>query len=123
MSDKSAFPYEPSATGAGRDDRRDSSRKVLHVQARIIPDGDEPLAVQTIDLSLGGVSITSNRPLNVGQECAVELGVSIPGLATPPSLRAGVRYCAQLTPGQYRIGMKFVWTSIEAAELLAAVLA
>ena len=122
MSDKSAFSLELPAGETGTAERRHSYRKVLRVRAQIIPDGDEPLGVHTIDLSHEGVSITSGTPLNVGQECSVELGISIPKLAQPPGLRAGVRYCAQLGAGQYRIGMKFTWVSIEAAELLAAVL-
>lgn len=122
MSEKSVLSLELTAAEAERAERRHSLRKVLHVRAQIVPDGDEPLGVHTIDLSHEGVSITSDRPLNIGQECSVELGISIPKLASPPGLRAGVRYCAQLSGGQYRIGMKFTWVSIEAAELLAAVL-
>lgn len=122
MSDKSVFSLELTAEDAARAERRHAHRKVLRVRAQIVPDGDEPLGVHTIDLSHEGVSITSSKPLNVGQECSVELGISIPKLAQPPGLRAGVRYCAQLSAGQYRIGMKFTWVSIEAAELLAAVL-
>ena len=44
-------------------------------------------------------------------------------LAAPPSLRASVRYCAQLGEGRFRIGMKFTAVSIEAAELLVEALA
>lgn len=123
MSDEFEFPIDPTAPETDRPDRRGASRKVLRIQARIVPQGEPPLCVQTLDLSPAGVSITTAEPMSVGLECAVELGISIPALAAPPGLRARVRYCAQLGPGQYRIGMKFTWVSIEAAELLAAVLA
>jgi hypothetical protein len=103
-------------------DRRVKSRSVLRVQARICVDGDEPLDAHTIDLSCTGLAITSTRPLNVDQECTVELGVSVPEIAQPPALRASVRYCAQLRDDQFRIGLKFTAMSVEAAELIVAVL-
>jgi hypothetical protein len=37
-------------------------------------------------------------------------------------LRASVCYCAQLGEEEFRIGMKFTAVSIEAAELIVAVL-
>jgi c-di-GMP-binding flagellar brake protein YcgR len=103
-------------------DRRTSARKVMRVQARITIPGDAPLDVHTVDLSFGGVSITSSQQLNEGQECSVELGISAPDIAPTPALRARVRYCGRLRDGQYRIGLKFSSVSIEAAELIVAVL-
>lgn len=103
-------------------DRRQSPRKVMQVQARVRVDGVAPLDVQTVDLSHHGVSITSSRQLNVGQECIVELGVSVPEIANPPALRAGVCYCSRMREGEFRIGMQFTSVSIEAAELIVAVL-
>jgi c-di-GMP-binding flagellar brake protein YcgR len=102
--------------------RRTSARKVMQVQARISVPGEAPLEAHTVDLSLGGVSITSSQQLNPGQECIVELGISAPDIAPAPALRARVRYCARRHDGQYRIGFKFSLVSIEAAELLVAVL-
>ena len=106
-------------TGA---DRRTSARKVMRVQARISIPGEDPLDAHTVDLSLGGVSITSSQQLNQGQECIVELGISAAEIAPAPGLRARVRYCGRLRDGQYRIGFKFSAVSIEAAELIVAVL-
>jgi hypothetical protein len=103
-------------------ERRGSPREVLQVQARICMDGDSELDVHTVDLSSHGIAITSTRPLNVNQECSVELGISVPELASPPALRASVRYCARLREDQFRIGMKFSAVSIEAAELIVAAL-
>jgi c-di-GMP-binding flagellar brake protein YcgR len=103
-------------------DRRTSARKVMRVQARISIPGDAPLDVHTVDLSFGGVSITSSQPLNEGLECSVELGISAPDIAPTPALRARVQYCGRLRDGQYRIGLKFSSVSIEAAELMVAVL-
>jgi hypothetical protein len=103
-------------------DRRDGQRKWLRVQARICVDGETPLEAHTIDLSHHGVSITSPQQLNEGVGCAIELGSGAHALAAPPALRAEVRYCTRLCDGQFRIGMRFTSVSIEAAELILAVL-
>ena len=103
-------------------DRRTSARRVMRVQARISIPGEAPLDVHTVDLSLGGVSVTSSQQLSHGLECIVELGISAPEIAPAPALRARVRYCARLRDSQYRIGFKFSSVSIEAAELIVAVL-
>ena len=104
-------------------DRREKPREFIRVQARISPEGDEPLDAHTMDLSAHGMAITSARALNVEQMCNVELGISVPELARPPLLCASVRYCARLSDGQFRIGLKFTTVSIEAAELIVAALA
>jgi hypothetical protein len=103
-------------------DRRVSPRKVMQVQARVRVEGVEPFDVQTADLSHHGVSITSSWQLNLGQECIVELGVSVPEIASPPALRGTVRYCSRMREGEFRIGLQFTSVSIEAAELIVAVL-
>jgi hypothetical protein len=103
-------------------ERRLAPREVMRVRARISPEGLPPLDVHTVDLSSHGLAITSTQPLNLDQECNVELGISVPEIAHPPALRASVRYCARLREDQFRIGMKFTAVSVEAAELLVAVL-
>jgi len=105
------FDYSPPA------ERRVSTRSTLRVQARILID-NEALETYTSDLSPHGIAITATHPLNIGQECSIELGITIPPLAAPPSLRASVRYCARLNENRYRIGMKFTAVSIEAAEVI-----
>ena len=103
-------------------ERRDKDRAILRVEARIGVEGEPALEAHTIDLSSHGVAITSKKALNVGRECVVELGVSAPEIANPPALRASVCYCAPLGEAEFRIGMKFTAVSIEAAELIVAVL-
>ena len=112
----------PLLVGKSDADRRQSPRKVMQVLARVLVAADEPLETQTVDLSHHGVSITSPRQLNVGQECIVELGVSVPEIASPPVLRGAVCYCSRMKEGEFRIGLKFTSVSIEAAELIVAVL-
>jgi hypothetical protein len=109
------------ATDRHPENRRIRDRSILRVQARILVDS-EAIEADTIDLSPHGIAVTATRPLNIDQECSVELGISVASLTTPPMLRASVRYCAQLTEGRFRIGMKFTTVSIEAAELLVEAL-
>jgi len=103
-------------------DRRSNSRKVIRVRARITVEAGDPLDVETIDLSHGGVGVTSKRPLNLEQKCGVELGAGALEMATSPVLHARVCYCARLGNGDYRLGLKFTFVSIEAAELIVAAL-
>ena len=116
------FQYSPPAARPPEsEDRRVRERSVLRVQARILVDS-EAIEADTIDLSPHGIAVTATRPLNIDQECSVELGITAASLAAPPMLRASVRYCAQLAEGRFRIGMKFTTVSIEAAELLVEAL-
>jgi hypothetical protein len=110
------FQYSPSPA-----ERRGRERSVLRVQARVLVD-NEAIEADTIDLSPHGVAVTSTQPLNIDQECSIELGITVASLATPPMLRASVRYCAQLGEGRFRVGMKFTTVSIEAAELIVEAL-
>ena len=121
LPDGFSFDFAPPETET-EPDRRYRHREVLRVQARISADGEPALDVHTIDLSAHGIAITSKQPLNVNQECSVELGISVAEIANPPALRASVRYCARLHDDQFRIGMKFTAVSVEAAELIVAVL-
>jgi hypothetical protein len=116
------FPEAAFSFDVPAPERREKPRDVIRVLARIRLDDEPPLDVHTIDLSSHGIAITSTRPLNVDLECNVELGISAPEIARPPALRASVRYCARLRDDQYRIGMKFTKVSVEAAELIVAVL-
>lgn len=100
-------------------DRREKPRHAIRVQVRIRPEGDAPLEAHTADLSAHGLAVTSTRPLNLEQECSVELGISA---VHPASLRASVRYCARLRDDEFRIGMKFTDVSIEAAEAIVVAL-
>jgi hypothetical protein len=110
-------PPPPTPASLSPAERRTRARSILRVQARVLVDG-EAVEVDTVDLSPHGVAVTSTRPLNIDQECSVELGISVASLATPPQLRASVRYCARMGEDRFRIGMKFTAVSIEAAELI-----
>jgi hypothetical protein len=103
-------------------ERRANSRKAIRVCARITLEGEILFRADTIDLSLGGLSITSKQPLNLEQKCNVELATGVPGIAKPPVLQAAVVYCARVGDGEYRIGMRFTFVSVEAEALIVAAL-
>ena len=103
-------------------ERRVDSRKAIRVRARITLEEEILFLADTIDLSHGGLSITSKQPLNLEQKCNVELATSVPGIAKPPVLQAEVVYCARLREDEYRIGLRFTFVSVEAEALIIAVL-
>jgi hypothetical protein len=103
-------------------ERRATSRKAIRVRARITLEGEVLFLADTVDLSQGGLSITSKQPLNLEQKCNVELGTDVPGIAKPPVLQAAVVYCARLREDEYRIGLRFTFVSVEAEALIIAVL-
>ncbi len=103
-------------------ERRANSRKAIRVRARITLEGDVLFLADTIDLSQGGLSITSKQPLNLEQTCNVELASGVPGIANPPVLQGSVVYCARMREGEYRIGLRFTFVSSEAEALINAVL-
>jgi len=103
-------------------ERRANSRKALRVRARITLEGEVLFLADTVDLSQGGLSITSKQPLNLEQNCNVELATDVPGIAKPPVLQAEVVYCARMREDEYRIGLRFTFVSVEAEALITAVL-
>jgi hypothetical protein len=103
-------------------ERRAEARKAIRVRARITLEGEILFRADTIDLSHGGLSITSKQPLNLDQTCNVELATGVPGIAKPPVLQAVVVYCARLSEGEYRIGLRFTFVSVEAEALIIAAL-
>ena len=103
-------------------ERRASSRKAIRVRARITLEEEVLFLADTIDLSQGGLSITSKQPLNLEQKCNVELTTGVPEIAKPPVLQAEVVYCARLREGEYRIGLRFTFVSVESEALITAVL-
>jgi len=103
-------------------ERRAELRKAIRVRARITLEEQILFLADTIDLSRGGLSITSKQPLNLQQKCNVELATSVPEIAKPPVLQAEVVYCARWREGEYRIGLRFTFVSVEAEALINAVL-
>jgi PilZ domain-containing protein len=122
MSHESSHVIWVESTDSAPRERRANSRKAIRVRARITLEGEILFVADAIDLSRGGLGITSKQPLNLEQKCNVELATGVPGIAKPPVLQAAVVYCARLREGEYRIGLQFTFVSAEAEALIIAVL-
>jgi c-di-GMP-binding flagellar brake protein YcgR len=122
MSYESSLVISVESTDFDPRERRVSLRKAIRVRARITLEGETLFLADTIDLSHGGLSITSKHPLNLEQKCNVELATGVLEIAKPPVLQAEVVYCARLREDEYRIGLRFTFVSVEAEALIMAVL-
>jgi hypothetical protein len=122
MSNESSLVIWVESTDFAPRERRAESRKAIRVHARITLEGEILFRADTIDLSHSGLSIKSKQPLNLEQTCNVELATGVPGIAKPPVLQAEVVYCARLGEGEYRIGLRFTFVSVEAEALIIAAL-
>lgn len=85
-------------------EQRRSDRKSVQLAGRIAVDGFN-MEIQTVDLSMGGLSLTARRSLSVGKE--VEISFM---LAEGPVVAATVRivYCFFTQIEEYRAGMEFL---------------
>lgn len=122
MGSESSLVIYVESTDLAPHERRATSRKAIRVRARITLEGEILFLADTIDLSHGGLSITSKQPLNLEQRCNVELATGVPGVAKPPVVQAEVVYCARWREGEYRIGLRFTFVSVDAEALINAVL-
>jgi c-di-GMP-binding flagellar brake protein YcgR len=107
-------------TGA---ERRAKARKTIRARTWLHVGRGNPLEASTVDLSYGGLCVTSNQPLSPGQECQVELDVHVPSDAPRRVLPSRVCHCAALRTGEYRIGLRFTSLAMEDAQLILAMLA
>ena len=102
--------------------RRASSFRTMQVAARVTVLGDAPLDTPTIDLSLGGVSLTSPRQFRPGVDCLVEIGIGRPELLQPLSLHTRVHRCLPVGPDHFRTRMHFVNLTSDGVRKLFAML-
>jgi c-di-GMP-binding flagellar brake protein YcgR len=65
-------------------------------------------SVRTIDLSAGGVSITSGTQLAVGTTCGLSLTLDVPGGAHTLQVSALVTYCFHTAEHTYQAGLAFM---------------
>jgi hypothetical protein len=66
------------------------------------------LSGHAVDLSIGGLGFFSPQPLNPGHVLDVCVPFAIFGQERELNLRGEVCYCTRSTPGQYRVGLRFV---------------
>ncbi len=89
------------------DDRRHQERRILRVQAELHRPGHAPLAVRTIDISEGGISVLCPLNLPARTECTIRTSLPIPPTGRKPvELSAVVRYSILSScGGGFQLGM------------------
>ena len=88
--------------------RRSTERRSIEVRATImIPDESALLEGQTVDLSLGGASITMPFELARGSTCLIDLEFEAFGSSSTFRIPAEVRYCVKMDGGEFRAGVRF----------------
>jgi len=102
-------------------DRRNLLRKLTRLSAVLELPGAAPLAVRTVEVSVGGAALSCPVNLKPGQTCQI----SIPLPARPPQpmlvLKAAITYSVlSQRDGGFRVGLQFQALSNAAQERLQA---
>jgi len=89
------------------DERRNHERRILKVQAELLITGRPPLAVRTMDISEGGISVLCPTNLPARTECTVRMSLPVPPTGRKLiELRAVVRYSIlSSSGGGFQLGM------------------
>ncbi len=104
-------------------DRRTSVRRSIEVRATItVPDESALLEVHTVDLSVGGASITLPFEVAQGQACLIELEFAAFGSSNTFRIPAEVRYCVTMESTRFRVGVRFGRIDDATAAFIAAVM-
>lgn len=106
------------------DERRNHERRILRVQAELILTGRPPLAVRTMDISEGGLSVLCPINLPARTECTVKVSLPVPPTGRKPvELRAVVRYSIlSSSGGGFQLGMSVPVTDpVTAAAIKACI--
>lgn len=104
-------------------ERRAAERRSIEVRATVtIPEESALLEGHTVDLSLGGASITMPFELPRGRACLIDLEFEACGSCSTFSIPAEVRYCVRMDDGEFRAGVRFGQIDEATAAFLAAVL-
>ncbi len=94
------------------DERRNHERRILRVQAELLITGRAPMAVRTMDISEGGISVLCPVNLPARTECTVRVSLPVPPTGRKPvELRAVVRYSIlSSSGGGFQLGMSVPMT-------------
>ena len=104
-------------------ERRAAERRSIEVHATItIPEESTLLEGQTVDLSVGGASITMPFELARGRTCLIDLEFEACGSSSTFRIPAEVRYCVKMDGGEFRAGVRFGHIDEATAAFLAAIL-
>jgi len=106
-------------TGAASE-RRNQSRRILRVQAQLHIAGHPPMAVRTMDVSEGGISVLCAVNLPVRTECTIHVQLPIPPNGRRLlQLRAVVQYgILSSSGGGFQLGMATIHTDAPARDAI-----
>ena len=102
-------------------ERRTTARKLTRLTAVLELPGVAPLAVRTVEVSVGGVALSCPVNLKPGQTC--EVSIALPALPRQPmaTLRGVITYCVlSQRDGGFRVGVQFQALSSAAQERIQA---
>ncbi|GGY87582.1 PilZ domain-containing protein [Pseudoduganella plicata] len=88
------------------EEQRQNARKILRARAMLVLDGAEPMPARTVDISLGGVSVTAEYKANAGQTGQVMFEMLVDGKPTVLNCRVKVAHCIFSGNG-FRVGCMF----------------
>ncbi|MES2935740.1 MAG: PilZ domain-containing protein [Pseudomonadota bacterium] len=80
------------------------------------------LDAETIDVSLGGVSLSVHRKVAPGQYCAVTFDVEIDSVWRTVSAVGQVIYCIDSTPEGFHLGVQFLDLDAASTQVIREVL-
>jgi hypothetical protein len=101
-------------------EKRQSIRKALLSKAIFISLNVTAKFASTIDLSVGGLSVTLPAPLAVGQLCAISFDVPIEHAQQRALISGRVTSCVERDAQDYRVGIRFVQADATSKELVKA---
>ena len=93
-------------------EQRKATRKVLKAKAILAMNGEEPVAVHTMDISVSGISIAVPHPLSAGQLGQVAFSIFFDGKAHKVNALVKVAHCV-FGGDEFKAG--FMFTKVDSA--------
>jgi hypothetical protein len=101
---------------------RSEVRKPLKKRAQLSLARQAPIEAQTIDISLGGISLIASCPVPIGQACSVTFDVFFKDQSTKINLEGKVVYCLLKGMEGFRTGIRITQLDPEVVVYLHSVL-
>lgn len=100
--------------------RRRAGRGALRRAATLTLHGQPPRALQTWEVSEGGMALLSARPVSPGTRCGVAFDIPSSGADKPVRATVKVLHSSFIGPEGFRIGVTFVELDSESADAIRA---
>ena len=106
------------AEAQSRDPNRRAAARAMLRQPATVAYADATVAVQTVDVGQGGISLLAPRPIAPGTRCTIAF--ALPFAEGPATVCASLKvvYSSYLGPEQFKIGTVFTALDEETAQLL-----